>query len=133
VKTLASLLAKRDALEVEIEEMRRAERAAVLKRVREAVFDYQLTADEVFFKAKATPKPKATAKPAAAKKKVKAKPAKPATKRDPADKAVKGQVYTDGVHVWRGAGYRPRWLVDYLHGRPVSVAVKADNGHAAAA
>jgi DNA-binding protein H-NS len=97
MKTLASVLAKIEALQAEAEKLRKRERAEVIQRIQTAIIAYKITPDELVStkKAKASPKAKAATK---------------------TGKSVqmKGRIkYADGYgNTWSGYGPPPKWIRD---------------------
>ena len=82
--TIAELLAQKEAIEQQIAEIRKNERADAISRARAIVIEFDLTADDLFSSKKIT-----------AKKQVKAKYRNPET-----------------GETWTGRGRAPHWLVD---------------------
>lgn len=102
--TYQDLLAQRAELDAQIQKARKTESSDAIKRVREMVAQFDLTAEDIFgaAKAKAGAKDKAKAKPAktAAKTAAKAKrPPVPPKYRDPATGKT-----------WAGRGRAPKWI-----------------------
>jgi DNA-binding protein H-NS len=96
VAKLQELLARKEALEREIEKTKKQERAEAIAKVRTLMSEYGLTLADLSAKAAKAPRRKATGKPAA----------KVAPKfRD----AATGQT-------WSGRGLQPNWLKAALAG-----------------
>lgn len=97
---LSQIEAQIKKLQAEAASLRQKEVAGVVARIREAIREYGLTADQLF----GSPAPKKKGpKPAAE---------KPAKRRAKAGKvAIK---YRDGENTWTGRGNKPRWLTARL-------------------
>lgn len=103
-KTLEKLHQQIAALQKEAAALKAKEIAGVVARIREAIAHYELTAEDLFGKSRASARAE-TAKPGPT---GRAK-AKPATKR------VVPVKYRDSQgNTWTGRGNRPRWLVAAL-------------------
>lgn len=122
-KSYSQLLQERERLEAAIQAARAREVSGVIKRMREAIEAYGLTAQDVFggvepraktavkqTKAKATAKPAKKVKGAAGK-----RPPKVKAKAHPLQGKKKPVKYADkNGNTWAGGGYKPKWLQDAI-------------------
>ena len=106
-KSYAQVMKQIDGLKVQAEKLRNSEVSGVVKRIRDAIAFYNLTAADLGLGAKA----KATgvaSKPAA--------PAKGKKRKGAATKAPKVVKFrNDSGGTWGGIGKRPQWLRDAIN------------------
>lgn len=108
--SLSELLAQKAALDKQIAETQRAERAGAVAQVRMLMSQYGLTLADLGSKAAAAPRAEPAAKPFASK----------ARKGSTAKVAAKYRDRTTG-QTWSGRGLQPNWLKAALgSGRPLS-------------
>ena len=104
-KTYAQIVHQIDTLSREAEKLKQKEVDGVIKRIREAISVYGLTAGDLGFRSSGG---------AAAKRRAANGTAKPKTRRA-AKKAARAVRFKDETgNTWGGRGPRPRWLRDAL-------------------
>lgn len=114
-KSYSQLLQEKERIEAAIEAARRRESAGVIKRMREAIIVYGISAKDLGFNADGlivtetvVSKRTKTAKPKTKPKAEKVKAPEPKTRK----RAIK---YSDGNgHTWAGGGSMPVWLREQL-------------------
>ena len=105
-KSYAQVMKQIDGLKLQAEKLRNSEISGVVKRIRDAISFYNLTAADLGLGAKAKSEVGTTAAPATGKKRKGAAAKKP--------KVVKFR--NDSGGTWGGIGKRPQWLRDALAG-----------------
>lgn len=89
-------------LQAQADRLKSKEVGGVIKRIREAIEVYGLTAADLGFGSKPGPKSALAA-------------AAPARRgRKPKARSASGAVYTNGVKEWSGRGRRPAWIIEGL-------------------
>jgi DNA-binding protein H-NS len=114
-KSYSQLVKERDHLNELIESARKREAEGVIKRIREAITVYGITADDLYGKAK--PRAQATAKvQTKARARVPVSKRRAAKKHQPTPKGSKRPVkYADSNgNKWAGGGSQPVWLREQL-------------------
>ncbi len=104
-KSYAQVMKQIDSLKLEAEKLRSSEVSGVVKRIRDAISHYNLTAADLGLGAKAKGAANMAAAPAKGKKRKGAAAKKP--------KVVKFR--NDSGGTWGGIGKRPQWLRDALN------------------
>ena len=96
-------------LQAQANKLKAKEVGGVVKRIREAIAAYNLTADDLGLTGKPGRTPKAVAAAASS------KPARRGRKpRAAAAASSSGVVYTNGEKEWSGRGRRPAWILEGL-------------------
>ncbi len=117
-KSYSQLLKEREELEAAIEAARRRESEGVIKRIREAIQVYGLSAADLGYNSDGTFTPSPTPKPRtrAAKPAVKKPRTKKANRESPIKGVKKPIKYSDGNgNNWAGGGSMPVWLREKLN------------------
>jgi len=109
-KSYIQVLKQIESLKLEAEKLRRTEVDGVVRRIREAIEHYGLTAADLGLGAKG-----AAAAPKAARKKPGRKPGRP-SKAAKAPSKVAPKYRDENGNTWAGRGKRPIWLRDALAG-----------------
>lgn len=95
MRTVESVRAEIAKLEAEIDRIQQRERAAVIDRIRDAMEEYNIKVSEL----------------------------RRSINHVGRDSYQRDRLYTDGTRVWRARGAIPKWLLDYLRGRDISIAL----------
>jgi len=108
-KSYIQVLKQIESLKLEAEKLRRSEVDGVVRRIREAIEHYGLTAADLGLGGKG-----AAAAPKAARKKPGRKPGRPSKAAAKAPSKVAPKYRDENGNTWAGRGKRPIWLRDAL-------------------